>query len=681
MKKLIYLLVLTIILSISISLPANASNSDFRGIIVLKPGSPIVNIGGENVRIQAPPYIENGTTMVPLRFICQNVLNASVQWDTATSVISIYDGTQTVIIDIKNKRIMANGVEYKPPVAPAIRTGHTYVPLRLIAELFNCTVNYDTVQRTVTISTSQQVKVLPVARFELPQGLIGGQELSYKDTSYDPMGHAITSRVWEITMPDGRTLKTNDPRSIMSRPSSGTYTFSLRVKNAFDVWSEPTIQTYTVLPNEPPVITDFASTKKEAAIGEAIDFSYNVINEEWEKITEVRWAYSWFDGENHKTAREKPRAFFRPGLHKVSVQVRDEYGNWSKEAEIDITVKEKVVMSEKAFKFNNPIQGELFLNHTRINYNLKPTAQVLAASNDDVTLIASNNPEKVDAAGILYHDEASGLVRVRYHHRNMLPGNLRILAIAENNTNTPVEVEFLRSGLAGPSLDIMQVGQQVVVSYLLAANKPSGEKIILQPGERIILNSNQRALKNDEVLAGLIEIHCSDKLHFTIAAMEEGRSLESYKDLPVLPKYNTHIRGTFGKAGINMDALISGKQTEKVVIGRADAYPGYFLYGFENTTGQYIINNGNRGVLHTITLTAEERVGVFLNPRGTIFRGALMGFNGDICLLANAGVLVGNQEGVILGVLEKGETKTITYLAPSGSDSPVLLIFVPESEW
>ena len=664
-----------------LSAVGQASDTFTKGTIILKPGSAKVTVSGRDIVIQAPPYIENGTTMIPLRFICENILKASVQWDYSTNVITINDGNQTVIISVRNNQVIANGVAYVPTVPPIVKNGHTYVPLRLIAELFNATVNYDSAQRTVIISTSQQVKILPVAQFELPSDLIGGQGLSYRDTSYDPMGHSITSRAWEITMTDGKIVSTSNPNSIMSRLASGTYTFSLKVKNSAGVWSDATTKKLVVLPNESPVIADFVSIKREFFIGESLEFSYNVKNEPWEKIIEVKWSYSWFDGEKQQVLREKPRAFFRDGPHKVFLQVKDEYGNWSKEAQIDISVNKKVMMSEKAFKFNNLIQGETLLNHERANFNLMPTAQILSASNDDITLIASNNPEKVDARGILYKDEASGMVMVRYHHRNMMPGNLRILAIAENSGKFPIEVSILKRGLAGPSLDIMQVGQQVVVSYLQGANVAPGEKVTLQPGERLVLNKNQRVLKNDEVLAGLIELHCDGKLDFTIVAMEEASNIENYKALPILPKYNSHIRGTFGKARINMDVLISGKETEKIVIGRADAYPGYFLYGFENTTGEYMINNGNRGVPHTVTITAQEKVGVFLNPRGTIFRGALLGFNNDITLLSNAGVLVGNQEGVILGVIEKGETKTISYLPPSGSDSPILLICVPAHEW
>lgn len=681
MKKLTCLFIVIAILISFTSLALASESTLNHETIILTPGSTRVMINNQSAVMQVAPYIEDGTTMIPIRFFSENILKATVQWDSSTNLVTIYDRNNTVIIDLHKNQVFHNHEEYELTVPPVVRNGYTFVPLRLIAELFDCVVHYNQADRTVTITSTLKPEILPVASLELPRNLVAGQKLSYQDNSYDPLGYSITDRIWEISK-DGQTFRTKNLVSSMSKPSPGIYNISLRVKNSAGVWSDWVTQRLEVLPNKPPEIYDFTCSNMEPAIGEALEFSYKVKNEEWEEITEVRWSYSWFDGEKTQVRNEKPRAFFKEGSNKVLLQVKDEYGNWSEVAELELIVDEEVVMTEKAFKFSDPIHGEVFHNHENINYNLVPNAEILATSNDDVTLITSNNPEKVNATGILYYDEVSGRVMIRYHHRNMLPGNLKILAIAENNGDVPVELEILKRGLAGPSLDAMQVGQRVVISYLQGENVTPGKKITIQPGQRLVLNQNQRALKHDEILAGLIELNCSDKLQFTIVAMGENDNIANYKNLPILPKEGTHIRGTFQKAKINIDVLASGQETEKVIIGRYDAYPGYFLYGFENTTGEYMINNGNRGVPHTITITAEERIGVFLNPRGTIYRGALQGFvDNEITLLSNSGVLVNNQESVILGVIEKGETKTINYLPPSGSDSPVLLIFVPEDEW
>jgi hypothetical protein len=69
-----------------------------------------------------------------------------------------------------------------------------------------------------------------------------------------------------------------------------------------------------------------------------------------------------------------------------------------------------------------------------------------------------------------------------------------------------------------------------------------------------------------------------------------------------------------------------------------------------------------------------------LNPRGSVYRGALL-WNGKLCLLSSGGQIQAPQESVVLGTIEAGETVTITYITPDGSDSPVLLVSIPEEQW
>ena len=71
---------------------------------------------------------------------------------------------------------------------------------------------------------------------------------------------------------------------------------------------------------------------------------------------------------------------------------------------------------------------------------------------------------------------------------------------------------------------------------------------------------------------------------------------------------------------------------------------------------------------------------MLINPRGSIYRGALL-FNGELCLLSATDQIQTNHEGVIIGIIEAGQTATVTYITPDGSDSPVLLVALPEKEW
>ncbi len=61
---------------------------DAVGFIFLYIGSDIAYINGEEKALEAPAEISNDSTMVPLRFIMEN-LGANVQWDADTYTVNI----------------------------------------------------------------------------------------------------------------------------------------------------------------------------------------------------------------------------------------------------------------------------------------------------------------------------------------------------------------------------------------------------------------------------------------------------------------------------------------------------------------------------------------------------------------------------------------------------------------
>lgn len=330
--------------------------------IILKPGSNQALISGNEVTVEAVPYIENATTMIPLRFFSENVLKANVQWTAATNQIDIYDRIQSLTIYLNDNTVVSEGDSYEMPMPATVKQGRTYLPLRLIAELFDCTVHYDQVEKTVTITTKPitppgepPVEVVidpPIAAFELPRHFIAGQKFTFENTSYDPGKYGIIEAIWEVTK-DGKTTETKDLNSIMGKALAGTYEISLRVKNSAGLWSARNTQIFTIHPNQPPVVTNISMDKKEIAKGERFSLFHTVHNEEWEKIVEEVWSYSWFDGEKQRELPGKPWILFKEGSHIVSLKVKDEYGNWSEVKEFEIKVKDETMFTEEQYKFKS----------------------------------------------------------------------------------------------------------------------------------------------------------------------------------------------------------------------------------------------------------------------------------------------------------------------------------------
>ena len=112
-------------------------------------GIPIY-VNGERIKFDVEPLIINNRTMVPLRAIFE-ALGAVVSWDNATSTAKGFLNSTSVEITIGANQMRKNG-ETKTLDSPAtIISGRTLVPVRAIAESFDCIVNWYDATKTVEI--------------------------------------------------------------------------------------------------------------------------------------------------------------------------------------------------------------------------------------------------------------------------------------------------------------------------------------------------------------------------------------------------------------------------------------------------------------------------------------------------------------------------------------------------
>lgn len=109
-----------------------------------------VYVNGNKVKFDVQPVLINNRTMVPLRAIFE-ALGANVTWDNATSTAKGVLGATTVEITIGKSKMYKNG-EAKDLDSPAtIISSRTLVPVRAIAESFDCIVNWYDATQTVEI--------------------------------------------------------------------------------------------------------------------------------------------------------------------------------------------------------------------------------------------------------------------------------------------------------------------------------------------------------------------------------------------------------------------------------------------------------------------------------------------------------------------------------------------------
>ncbi|WP_282939272.1 copper amine oxidase N-terminal domain-containing protein [Paenibacillus sp. RC67] len=110
------------------------------------------------------PYIENGSTMVPMRALFEK-LGFTVTWEQSTQTASAKKGDLTLTLTINKGTASVNRNQYNLEVSPKIKDGSTFIPLRFVSEAAGADVTWNEATRTVNIgfptaNPEQQIRKL-----------------------------------------------------------------------------------------------------------------------------------------------------------------------------------------------------------------------------------------------------------------------------------------------------------------------------------------------------------------------------------------------------------------------------------------------------------------------------------------------------------------------------------------
>jgi hypothetical protein len=120
-------------------------------MIELQVGSPSAYINGKRIQLDAPPFIEAGRTLVPLRFIGE-AFGAKVAWIAEQNKAVISLGQKTIEVTIGSKTALVNGKEHSLDVAAKISQGRTFVPLRFIGEAFGASIVWESESKRIILT-------------------------------------------------------------------------------------------------------------------------------------------------------------------------------------------------------------------------------------------------------------------------------------------------------------------------------------------------------------------------------------------------------------------------------------------------------------------------------------------------------------------------------------------------
>lgn len=114
-------------------------------------GDKVLMINGEAVESECAPYtVGEGVTLVPVRIITE-AFGAEVGWDETTETVTLKYQDVTIELVIGNSTALVNGNQVALLAPPELNEGRTMVPLRFISENFGAEVGWDPSADRITI--------------------------------------------------------------------------------------------------------------------------------------------------------------------------------------------------------------------------------------------------------------------------------------------------------------------------------------------------------------------------------------------------------------------------------------------------------------------------------------------------------------------------------------------------
>ncbi|MBP8707701.1 MAG: hypothetical protein KBH94_03125 [Caldisericia bacterium] len=119
--------------------------------IELQVGLKSAYVNGERKELDAPPFIENGRTLVPFRFIGE-ALGAKIDW-IAEEKKAVYElNNIKVEVIIGSTTAYVNGKPITLEVPAKISNGRTFVPLRFVSEALGASVIWEAQTKRIVIT-------------------------------------------------------------------------------------------------------------------------------------------------------------------------------------------------------------------------------------------------------------------------------------------------------------------------------------------------------------------------------------------------------------------------------------------------------------------------------------------------------------------------------------------------
>ena len=127
------------------------SETSSETVVKLTIGQTVGYINGTAHTLDAAPIIRESRTMLPVRFVAE-AFGANIEWDGATSTAIVKTSTTTIEVTIGKTTAKVNGVEVTLDAPAFIENSRTYLPVRFVAENLGAEVSWDGATSTATLT-------------------------------------------------------------------------------------------------------------------------------------------------------------------------------------------------------------------------------------------------------------------------------------------------------------------------------------------------------------------------------------------------------------------------------------------------------------------------------------------------------------------------------------------------
>ena len=245
---------------------------------------------------------------------------------------------------------------------------------------------------------------------------------------------------------------------------------------------------------------------------------------------------------------------------------------------------------------------------------------------DPGLLFYDDDPEHVTADGVLFRGTVSATQPARLYYYHDDPADPRLLVVAMQNPNdTPASVQVV-DAMAGPNMDVMQVGQSLSKRFL--STKTAQESVIFDLAQNQPYLLTNLALSSRQLIAGTADVRVlsGGPVQVTVLAVTPGVDPQTLLSGPVLPGDGHHRTGVFSIAGFGNDRLAYtvGSDDATLVLGDTEPTPS----NVDASAAGH--DYGDYGVVHTIDVTlnnpanAPTTVYLFMQPLAGPARGTFL---------------------------------------------------------